>query len=474
MCAIVFGTDGWRALINEEFNLGNVKIVSQAIADYIIAHNLEGKGVVVGYDTRKSSLNYAEGVCNVLIGNNILTYLTKRDVPTPVTAFEVYNRNSGGAIMITASHNPPEYNGIKYIPEYAGPATNEITDEITENIKVVKTKRINESTIQDGMQRQLIKMTDPRIPYIEFVERQINLESMKGAKLLIIYDPMYGTGRGYLDKILRDAGCEVSVIHNKVDPNFGGHRPEPIPKFLTELQEELDRTDADLGLATDGDADRLGVLDSDGTYYAANQLLPMLFDHIIKSMKRGGVVRTVATTHMVDRIAEKYGLPHYEVPVGFKYVGKYLREEDIVIGAEESGGFGFANHIPEKDGILTCAKVAEMVANSGITLSQLFYRLQSEYGFYISGRVEETIPASLRATIMEKLSSNIPENLGSVKVKEINRMDGLKLILQDGGWLLIRPSGTEPLLRIYGEASNKERLKEILEEGKGLASKAII
>lgn len=474
MCAIVFGTDGWRAIIDKEFNLSTVKIVSQAIADYIFAHNLEGKGIVVGYDTRRGSRSYAEGVCSVLIGNDILTYFAQRDVPTPVTAFEVYNRNAGGAIMITASHNPPEYNGIKYIPEYAGPATNEITDEITEKIRAAKTKRVNESTIEDGIQRQLIKMTDPRIPYIEFVEKQVDLESMRETGLRIIYDPMYGTGRGYLDKILCDAGCDVSVIHDKVDPNFGGHRPEPIPEFLIELQEELDRTGADLGLATDGDADRLGVFDSDGTYYAANQLLPMLFDHIIKSGKRGGVVRTVATTHMVDRIAEKYGLPHHEVPVGFKYVGKYLREEDVVIGAEESGGFGFTNHIPEKDGILTCVKVAEMVANSGRTLSQLFDRLQSEYGPHISGRVEVTIPTSLRGTIMDKLSSNIPEKVGSVKINEINRADGLKLILQDGDWLLIRPSGTEPLLRIYGESNSKERLKEILEEGKRLADKAVI
>ena len=473
MCTIAFGTDGWRAIIDKEFNLSTVKIVSQAIADYILSHNLEGKGIVVGYDTRRGSRSYAEGVCSVLIGNDILTYFAHRDVPTPVTAFEVYNRNAGGAIMITASHNPPEYNGIKYIPEYAGPATNEITDEITEKIRAAKTKRVNESTFEDGIQRQLIKITDPKIPYIEFVEKQVDLESMREIGLRIIYDPMYGTGRGYLDEILRGAGCDISVIHKKVDPNFGGHRPEPIPEFLTKLKEEMDRTGADLGLATDGDADRLGVFDSDGTYYTANQLLPMLFDHIIRSGKRGGVIRTVATTHMVDRIAEKYGLPYYEVPVGFKYVGKYLREKDTVIGAEESGGFGFANHIPEKDGILTCVKVTEMVANSGRTLSQLFYRLQSEYGFHISGRVEATIPASLRATIMEKLSSNIPEKVGSVKVKEINRMDGLKLILQDGGWLLIRPSGTEPLLRIYGETSNKERLKEILEEGKGLVSKTI-
>jgi alpha-D-glucose phosphate-specific phosphoglucomutase len=474
MTKILFGTDGWRAIIGKDFKLSNVKFVSQAIADYMKAENLEDRGVIVGYDTRKWSRRFAEGVCRVMLGNDIPTYITERDVPTPVTAFEVFQRKAGGAVMITASHNSPEWNGIKYIPDYAGPALPDITEEITKKInRVLRTKTVKESSIKNGLQTRLLRSIDPIKPYIEFVMNQIDLEAMKKARLKVVFDPMYGTARGYLDRILRGAGCKVTVIHDKLDSSFGGSRPEPLPEFLADLKAKVAIINADLGLATDGDADRLAVYDSDCTYLAADQLFPIIFDFIIKSGKRGGVVRTVATTHLVDRIAKKYGLPVYEVPVGFKYVGQYLREKEVVIGGEESGGISFKGHISEKDGIFTGIKIAEIRAKTKKSFSQLLEELQSEYGPCVSGRYDVTCPDNLKQVVMKKLSSDIPDKITGIKVSAVNRIDGLKLILKDGGWLLIRPSGTEPLLRIYGESTDKERLKAILEQGKNIVSKAL-
>ncbi len=474
MTKITFGTDGWRAIIGKDFTLSNVKVVSQAIANHMKNHAVADKGVIVGYDTRKWSRRFADEVCRVMIGNSIPTYITDRDTPTPVTAFEVLQRKAGGAVMITASHNPPEWNGIKYIPEYAGPALPDITEGITEKIsQVVRTKTIKESSIENGLQTHLLRSIDPTTPYIEFVKNQIDLGAINKAKLKVVFDPMYGTARGYLDRILCSAGCEVTVIHDELDPNFGGSRPEPLPEFLVELKVKVASLDADLGLATDGDADRLAVYDSNGAYLAADQLFPILFDFIIRSGRRGGVVRTVATTHLVDRIAEKYRLPVYEVPVGFKYVGQYLREKDVVIGGEESGGISFKGHISEKDGIFTGIKIVEVRAKTKKTLSQLLSELRSEYGPCVSGRDDVPCPDDLKQVVMEKLSSDIPDKIIGIQVSAVNRMDGLKLILKDGGWLLIRPSGTEPLLRIYGESTDKDRLKAILERGKNLVSKAL-
>ncbi|MGC8940364.1 MAG: phosphoglucomutase/phosphomannomutase family protein [Candidatus Bathyarchaeia archaeon] len=476
MVKISFGTDGWRGVMNREFTFDNVKVVAQGIADYVQSHRLESRGIVVGYDTRKWSRQFAESVCEVMMGNNILTYVTKRDTPTPVTAFEVLQLKTAGAVMITASHNSPEWNGIKYIPEYAGPALPETTEEITCNVdRIFKENKIRELSITIGARRGLLKWIDPTQPYIGFVRKQLDLEAFRKTKLRVVFDAMYGTARGYLDHILRSLGCEVITIHNKVDPNFGGGRPEPLPEFLAELRDKVVSLNAELGLATDGDADRLAVYGGDGVYLAADQLLPLLFDHSIKSgrVSEGGVVRTVATTHLLDRIAKKYGLPVYEVPVGFKFVGQYLREKNVIIGGEESGGISFKGHIPDKDGIFTGVKVAEMLAESGKTLAEMLKELEKEYGLLFSGRIDVACSEELKHVTMEKISSSIPDMVAGIKVLNVNRIDGLKLTLEDEGWLLIRPSGTEPLFRIYGESPDKERLQKILEEGRKLVIKAL-
>jgi alpha-D-glucose phosphate-specific phosphoglucomutase len=460
--------------MGKEFTLSNVRLVAQGVANYLIGHNLQSKCVIVGYDTRRGSRGFADAVSGVMVDNEISTHITCRDAPTPVVAFEVLQRSAGGAVMITASHNPPEWNGIKYIPAYGGPAMPEITEEIAEKIaRVPLDGRVKESSIKKALENGLLREIDATRPYIEFVENRIDTDAIKRSRLKVVCDLMYGTSRGYLDEILHRAGCEVSVMHDRIDPDFGGSRPEPVPNLLVDLKAKVASLSADLGFATDGDADRLAVYDDDGTFMGANQLLPILFDYGVKSGERGGVVRTVATSHLVDRIAGEYGLPVYEVPVGFKYVGQILREKDVMIGGEESGGFGFKGHIPEKDGIFTCIKVAEVRAKTGKRLSHLLHELYSEYGSHASGRVEVSCPEHLKQVTMERLSSQIPDKIMNMKVSKVNRMDGVKLILEDGAWLLVRPSGTEPILRIYAESTDDTRLGGILEEGKNLLSKVL-
>ncbi len=473
MTKIVFGTDGWRGIMGRDFTSYNVSVAAQAIANYVKDYGLDRRGIVVGYDTRKGSRQFAEEVCRIMIGNGIRVYLTKRDTPTPVVAYEVLRRSTGGAVMITASHNPPEWNGVKYIPEYAGPALPDVTDAISENIdRLFKIGEVSEPSIKKVAQSRLLEKIDPTMPYIEFVERQIDLEAIKRAKLRIVCDPMYGTARGYLDRILKRAGCNVKVIHGNPDPDFGGHRPEPIPEFLTDLKNEVSRFNADLGLATDGDSDRMAVYDQNGTYFSANQLLPILFNYLVESGRRGGLVRSVATTHFADRIAADHGLPVYEVPVGFKYVGQYLREKDVVIGAEESGGLSFKGHISEKDGIFTCVKIVEMRAETGKSISQLLSELQSKYGPCINRRDSIQCPNNRKKAVTKRLLLNAPNEIRGLSVLSYYMIDGVKYILEDKAWILIRPSGTEPLIRIYAESTDEKTLNIILEEGKKLVSRA--
>lgn len=474
MSKITFGTDGWRARMDEDFTFDNVKVVAQAVANYVKDHNLEEKGIVVGYDTRWNSDKFAEEVCKVMLGNQIGIYMTSRDVPTPVAAYMILHLKTGGAIVITASHNPPEWNGLKFIPEYAGPALPDVTDEITKNIhEVSDAGKVSESSIEEGTRRHLFEKIDPSTLYIEFVEKQTDMEAVREAKLRVVFDSMHGAAREYVDRILRDAGCDVTVLHGNIDSTFGGHRPEPLPEFLNSLKIEVLRLKAHLGLATDGDADRATVYDSNGAYLAANQLFPILYDYMVKSSNQGGIVRSLSTTHLADRIAESLKLPVYEVPVGFKYVGQYLREKDVVIGAEESGGISFKGHISEKDGIFTSVKAVEMRAKTGKSLSQLLDDVQSRYGLCIAKRDIVACPEDKKQTAMQRLESNLPDEIAGIAILSVNKMDGLKFLLKDGGWILIRPSGTEPWIRIYAESGDEKTVNTILKHGKELASKAL-
>lgn len=437
---IQFGTDGWRAIMAEDFTFGGVRRVAHAISRFVLAHHGENRGIVVGYDTRFLSARFADSAAQILANNGIRVRVTGRDTPTPVVAHAVTSTGAFGAIMITASHNPPEYNGIKFIPEYAGPASPEITSEI-------------ESYLPDGdialPTRQNIEILDPRPAYLAHLSGLVDAGRIASSGLSLHYDAMYATGRGYLDAVLT-----TGVLHAQADPLFGGAMPEPKEEFLGELIGMV-RKSGGLGLATDGDADRFGVVDSDGSYVTPNQLIALLLHYLVEYRGlRGAVARTVATTHLIDRVAARFDLPVRETPVGFKYIGACMRQESVVIGGEESGGLSILGHIPEKDGILACALAAEMRAVTGQPLLKTLKRLMDDVGPAFSRRVDIHIEPAAKKRLMEQLALQPPERIADIRVDRMVPVDGVKMILADGSWVLVRPSGTEPLVRAYFEAES--------------------
>ncbi|MBO8159049.1 phosphoglucomutase/phosphomannomutase family protein [Thermosyntropha sp.] len=466
MAHIKFGTDGWRAIIAENFTFASCRIVSQGIAAYINSRNLAKKGVVIGYDNRFMSENFARECAKVLTGNGIKVYLPKKAMPTPVTAFAIRVLDAAGAVMITASHNPPEYNGIKFIPEYAGPAMPEVTDVIEQQVnKTLETGKVYELGMDEAVRLELLQEIDIESDYINHVKGLINQDYFSGRGLKVVVDPMYGAGIGYLDRILTDLGCEVRTINNYRDPLFGGSMPEPVDRILGTLKRTVTTYNADIGLALDGDADRFGIVDEKGSFIPANQFMYLLLMHLLKTRAyKGPVARTVATTHMLDRIAQKHGLAVIETPVGFKYIGECLREKGCLMGGEESGGLSISGHIPEKDGILACLLAVEMLAYSGKTIAELKAEVENEYGSMVSQRLDIKVREQEKARIMQEIDDYIPKSVAGVKVEDVNTVDGKKVCLEDGSWFLIRPSGTEPLFRVYVEATEWERLKMIQDE----------
>lgn len=473
---IKFGTDGWRAIVADTFTFENVRSVSQAIASYVKQIGIGLKGLVVGYDNRFLAERFAEIVSEVLMGNDIPVYFLPGGTPTPVTAFMIKHLQTAGAVMLTASHNPPEYNGIKFIPEYAGPALPEVTDKIEEHLVILQNKSLEEKKdtiksmpFEKGHTIGLLKKIEPRDSYLKHLESVVDVEGIRNRLLRIVVDPMYGCGIGYLEEFLRSAGCQVKTIHSRRDPLFGGIVPEPMGKWLSELKQAVIDFQADLGLAMDGDADRFGVVDQDGNYLLANQVLYLLLNHLLHTRKyRGPVARTVATTHMLDRMARRYGLAVEETPVGFKYIGQSLLERGALLGGEESGGLSVYGHIPEKDGILAAALMAEVVAVSGKTPGQLMQEVQTEFGYLISERLDIHCTSEEKTKVLEKLQDFNPAFIGEYKVVDRITLDGVKLLLENDNWLLIRPSGTEPLFRLYVEAGNIESMKKIQNEVRNL------
>lgn len=466
MSSIRFGTDGWRAVIAREFTFENCRLVAQGIASYVNNNNLKKKGLIVGYDNRFMSADFARECARVLVGNGIKTFLLKKATPTPVTAYAVTVKEAGGAIMITASHNPPEYNGIKFIPEYAGPAMPDETEAIEEEInRVLESGRVYALSLEEAEQLDLFEEIEVDHEYLSHLHKLVNKEYIQGANLKVVVDPMFGAGIGYLDKLLEELGAEVRTINNYRDALFGGSMPEPIQKLLPDLKRTVLGNNALAGLALDGDADRFGIIDEKGDFVSANVIMPLLLNHLLQTRSfRGPVCRSVATTHMLDRIVRKNGLSSIETPVGFKYIGEALRNKTCMLGGEESGGLSIMGHIPEKDGILTCLLVVEMLAYSGKTLTQLNEELQAEYGSIVSQRTDIKVSETEKAIIMEKINDYKPRSIAGLKAETHRQMDGSKIIMEDGSWVLIRPSGTEPLFRLYVEAADSTILENIRTE----------
>ncbi len=468
MHQIKFGTDGWRAIIARDFTFENCRIVTQGIASYLNSKNLTKKGVVIGYDNRFMSEEFALECARVMAGNGIKVFLLKKPTPTPVTAFAIREIGASGAIMLTASHNPAEYNGIKFIPEYAGPALPEVTDLIEEQInRVMENAKIYELSLDEAVKLDMFAKIEVDAAYGEQLLKIINPEFIRERPLKVVIDPMFGVGIGYLERVLVELGCQVRTINNYRDPLFGGAMPEPTLRWLSDLQRAVLNYEADVGLAMDGDADRFGIIDRDGQFINANQFMYILLDHLLKTRTyKGPVARSIATTHMLDKIAKNHGLTVIETPVGFKYVGECLREKGCIMGGEESGGLSIFGHIPEKDGVLACLLAVELLAYSGKTMQELSQEIIKEYGNVVSERLDIEVNAMDKAKIIAKLDAYNPRTIAGLAVESHTTVEGVKLVLEGGSWVLIRSSGTEPLFRIYVETFAEEKLKAIQDEVK--------
>jgi phosphoglucomutase len=468
MPEIKFGTSGWRGILAEDFTFANARLVCQAIADYLKQEGLAGQGVVIGYDTRFQSEAFAAAAAEVMAGNGITSHFTTRDCPTPVVSWAIREGKHAGAINITASHNPPEYNGIKFSPVTGGPAPPRVTNVIEAIIGRLNPKAIKTMALPQARETGLVVDLDPQGSYFQHLKELIDTEVLKRSGLKVVADVLFGTGRDYLDTFLREAGVQVETLNGYRDAFFGGHRPEPSAEFLQELSSRIPATGADLGLAVDADADRFGVMDAGGVYRDANTILALLFDYLIETRGwEGGVARSVATTHLIDRIAARYNRPVYVTKVGFKHLGEYIKKDQVLMIGEESEGFSMKHHLPEKDGILACILVAEMVARKGKGLPELIDDLFAKVGPVYNRCVNFSLRPEVKERLLDKLKTP-PDRFAGLAVTEHITIDGHKYLLEDGSWVGFRPSGTEPVLRFYFEASSLTELERLKSAGEAV------
>lgn len=460
---IKFGTDGWRAVIAEQFTFDNVEIVTRAIAQYVLERFGTARPVVVGYDLRFLAEKFARHAAEILTEYGLNIEFADTWHPTPVIAYVGKEHNTAGAMMFTASHNPPEYLGIKFIPEYAGPALPDITDKIVANVRYFEANPDAIKPPTDVPAKGAIRTIYPREEYVSFLRTLVNFDTLRQAKALrILYDPMYGAGQGYVDTLLKECGITVDTLHDGHDPLFGGTMPEPKEEYLPELMHRVKAEGYALGLSSDGDGDRFGVVDETGHFLTANEIVPMVFRHLYKNRGfRGVAVRSLATSKLLDRLAEVYGdVQIIETPVGFKWIGKAMREEPVIIGGEESGGFSILGHIPEKDGVLANLLIVEMMAQEGKPLSEIYEDTIREAGMRFYGYAENYhLPESQKASVVSMLRDlKAGDPFNGLSVESVDHQDGVKLYFGPYDWIVVRPSGTEPLLRAYMEATDPEKL----------------
>ena len=467
MGRITFGTSGWRGILCEDFTYGNIRIVTQAIADHVAVGGGAEKGLIVGYDSRFLGEDFAREAAMVLAGAGIKTLLCSRDTPTPVISFEILRRQTAGGINFTASHNPPQYNGIKFSPSWGGPALPETTRDIERRANEMEGEICyKERSLEDARRSGLLEEIDPQEPYLAALKEKVDFSAI-GNLGTIAVNPLYGTARGYLEKPLIEQKVGFRIINAHRDPYFGGFAPEPAEKNIRDFIGLVKGDPAiKLGIATDGDADRFGIIDEDGSYIEPNYIIALLLDYLVRVRgMKGGVARSVATSHLVDAVAAKHGIEVFETPVGFKYIGDLISQDRIIIGGEESAGLSIKGHVPEKDGILACFLVAEMVAREGMSVRALLERLYGQVGKYVTKRDNLTLSPELEAAFPSKIKET-PGSFAGVNVKDVVTLDGNKFILDDGSWLLFRKSGTEPVVRLYGEAASDERLQAIMLAGR--------
>ncbi len=469
MHPIKFGTSGWRGILAEDFTLENVRIVTQAIADHVREDGSAGQGLVVGHDSRFLGANFARETARILAGSGVPVFLCKHDTPTPVIAWEIMRRGTAGAINFTASHNPCEYNGIKFSTAWGGPALPEVTRDIERRANAMQGEICYRDMPLDRARRAgLVEEIDPMPAYLAEIRNKVDLAAIGRSGMTVVVDPMFGAGRNYVDSLLVEAGLLVQTVNAGHDPYFGGMPPDPSPDHLHALMTRVrDDSRILLGLATDGDADRYGIIDADGTFIEPNYILALLYDYLLRRRgERGDAARSVATSHFLDAVAAHHGHAVRETPVGFKYIGEFIRDDEIVIGGEESAGLSLRGHVPDKDGILACLLVAEMVAVEGKSLGELLNDLYRRVGEFHTARTNLRLSTELAKKVGGKLDAP-PKSLAGHSVVDVITTDGVKMILDDGSWALFRKSGTEPVVRVYTEAGSKAALDELTKAAVG-------
>jgi alpha-D-glucose phosphate-specific phosphoglucomutase len=464
---IKFGTSGWRGLIAQDFTFENVRLATQAIAEYLKGE-LKQRGssiygrkpvVILGYDTRFLGREFSLAAAEILEHNGLQALLCDRDTPTPVISVNIRARKAIGGINMTASHNPAEYQGLKFSVSNGAAAPPEVTRVIEGNAARLQKSGWTANTAVIGTYQ--CKTFDPKPAYFKEIHKLIDFGSIRKARLKLAVELMYGTGRGYLDTMLEEAGSKLTVFDAQPNPLFGGHHPEPNEEGMARVREVILQGKATLGLGLDGDADRFGIVDKDGTWLTPNQILALALYHLKKNRGwTGAVVRTVPTSHQVDAVAHLLGVQVHETPVGFKYIGALMEGEPIIVGGEESGGLSVKGHIPEKDGILACLLMAELVAVEKKPLLKILGGLEKKTGEFHTARLNVKIPPEKKEALLKKLATGL-DKVGPFPVQKFITTDGYKFLLPNNEWVAFRASGTEPLIRCYVEAKSAPQLKKL-------------
>lgn len=468
MTSIKFGTDGWRALIDTDFTEENITAVIQAFCDWRSKLDPSQKKVIIGFDRRRRSPETAQLVARVLASNGFLALLASQYCPTPCVSWMVKSTDAFSGIMVTASHNPASWNGIKFKESYGGSASPEYTAEIEKqcHLNLQEKKQLNIMSYEEAHSKNLIQTFNPHDDYINELRSLIDIETINKSKIKIISDPLFGAGTNYFSLAL---GIDIHQLHSEADTNFGGINPEPIDKNLDQLMQTIKKEKFDIGLATDGDADRIGAVDENGTFVSSHQIFALLLKHYVEDRGlKGIIVKSLSTTQMINRLCERYQLKLIETPIGFKYICQELLENNALMGGEESGGISFAPHVHERDGVLNGLMLLEMMAQRKKSLRQLLNELFSEVGTFYYDRVDLHIEGFNPEKLQAKLLPLKLTNVANIKIENTLTVDGVKYQFIDGSWLLLRASGTEPLVRIYAESATKGVIEKLLLEGQNL------
>ncbi len=468
MTRIKFGTDGWRAVIAEDFTMANVERVAQATADYWSSNPISGteRKAVVGYDRRFLSAEFAQRAAEVFAGNDFQVVLSPEPVPTPSVSFAVKARRAVGGVMITASHNPPIFNGFKLKSHFGGSAEAAICQAVESFLDRSPVKAL---PLTEGRRSRRIILADPRPPHFAALKKLVDFKLIAGSRLRFAHEALFGVGAGCFDQLLAGTTCRVTTLNAAHDTLFGGINPEPIARNYVRSSAFLKRHPHDICLVTDGDADRVGGMDGRGGYLSTHQIICLLLHHLAENRReQGRVVKALTTTSMVDKMCAALGIELQETGVGFKYIGAEMIKGGVLLGAEESGGIGFPGHIPERDGIAAGLMLLELLAMERAPVTRLVARLTKQYGPHHYDRLDTHFPLEKRAALMEHLRLHPPARLLRSPVAEVKAFDGVKFIAADTSWLMLRGSGTEPILRIYAEAASPEAVRKLLRAGAAL------